>query len=49
MIDIFLAGDNAVVIAMAARRTPKRQRVKAILFGAPAAILIRVAVNILMW
>ncbi len=48
LIDIVLAGDNAVVIAMAARTLPKRQRFNAILFGAAAAILIRVGVTIVV-
>ncbi len=48
LIDIVLAGDNAVVIAMAARTLPKRQRFKAILFGAMAAIVIRVAVTVVV-
>ncbi len=48
LIDIVLAGDNAVVIAMAARTLPKRQRFKAILFGALAAILIRVGVTVVV-
>ncbi len=48
LIDIVLAGDNAVVIAMAARTLPKRQRTKAIFFGAAAAIVIRVAVTIVV-
>ncbi len=48
VIDIALAGDNAVVIAMAAHTLPKHQRYKAIAFGAAAAILIRVAVTIVV-
>lgn len=41
-IDIVLAGDNAVVIALAARSLPVEQQRKAIIYGAGAAILIRV-------
>lgn len=41
-IDVVLSGDNAVVIAMAAHRLPLRQRRMAILFGAAAAIALRV-------
>jgi len=37
-----LAGDNAVVIAMALRSLPPEQRRKDILFGAAAAVLLRV-------
>jgi YjbE family integral membrane protein len=42
LIDLILAGDNAVVIAMAVRALPKAQRRKGILFGASAAVLLRV-------
>lgn len=41
-IDIVLAGDNAVVIALAARSLPVEQQRKAIIYGAGAAILIRI-------
>jgi YjbE family integral membrane protein len=42
LIDLILAGDNAVVIAMAVRSLPKSQRKKGIIFGAGAAIGLRV-------
>jgi YjbE family integral membrane protein len=42
IIDLILAGDNAVVIAMAVRSLPKEQRRKGILFGSGAAVLLRV-------
>lgn len=42
VIDLILAGDNAVVIAMAVRSLPQEQRRKGILFGAGAAVLLRV-------
>ena len=45
VIDITLAGDNAVVIAMAARRLPHDRRRKAIFFGALAAVVVRVALT----
>lgn len=48
LIDLVLAGDNAVVIAMAVRSLPKEQRFKAILFGAGAAILLRVALTVVI-
>jgi YjbE family integral membrane protein len=48
LIDLVLAGDNAVVIAMAVRSLPKEQRFKGILFGAGAAILLRVALTIIV-
>ncbi len=43
MIDLILAGDNAVVIAMAVRLLPKKQRFWGILLGAGAAVTLRVA------
>jgi YjbE family integral membrane protein len=42
IIDLILAGDNAVVIAMAVRSLPREQRKKGIIFGAAAAVLLRV-------
>ncbi|MHC1742240.1 MAG: TerC family protein [Syntrophobacteraceae bacterium] len=42
IIDLILAGDNAVVIALAVRSLPKEQRRKGILFGSGAAVLLRV-------
>jgi len=42
LIDLILAGDNAVVIAMAVRSLPPKQRKKGIIFGAGAAVLLRV-------
>jgi len=45
LIDLILAGDNAVVIAMAVRSLPHEQRKKGILFGAAAAVLLRVVLT----
>jgi YjbE family integral membrane protein len=45
IIDLILAGDNAVVIALAVRSLPKAQRTKGILFGAGAAVLLRVVLT----
>ena len=42
IIDLILAGDNAVVIAMAVRSLPHEQRKKGIFYGAGAAVLLRV-------
>ncbi|MBI5665461.1 MAG: TerC family protein [Nitrospirae bacterium] len=42
IIDLILAGDNAVVIAMAVRSLPLEQRKKGIFYGAGAAVLLRV-------
>jgi len=46
LIDLLLAGDNALVIALAARSLPPRQRQLGILFGAGTAVLLRVALTI---
>ncbi len=45
LIDLLLAGDNAVVIAMAVRGLPPAQRRKGIVFGAMAAVLLRVVLT----
>jgi YjbE family integral membrane protein len=41
-IDLVLAGDNAIVIGMAAAGLPKEQRRKAILIGVAAATVLRI-------
>lgn len=45
-IDLMLAGDNALVIAVAVRALPKPQRRAALVFGAGAAIALRVALTV---
>lgn len=45
LIDLILAGDNAVIIAMAVRSLPRKQRQKGILFGSGAAVLLRVVLT----
>lgn len=40
-IDLVLAGDNAVVIALASRKLPQQQRTQAIYWGTFGAIIIR--------
>lgn len=42
LIDIVLAGDNAVVIGMAASRVPVVQRARVIFWGLAAAVVIRI-------
>ena len=42
LIDIVLAGDNAVVIALAVRQLDQRQRRLGIVLGASMAVLLRV-------
>ena len=44
-IDIVLAGDNAVVIALAVRGLAPRQRMLGILLGAGAAVVLRVGLT----
>ena len=44
-IDIILAGDNAVVIALAVRNLPARQRLLGIVLGAGAAVVLRVGLT----
>lgn len=41
IIDLVLAGDNAIVIGMAARNLPKKQQKQAIVWGTLGAIIIR--------
>jgi len=45
LIDLMLAGDNAVVIAMAVRTLPRSQRLKGSAFGAGAAVSLRVGLT----
>ncbi len=42
IIDLVLAGDNAVVIGLAAAGLPREQRTKAILVGIVAATVLRI-------
>jgi len=45
-INIILSGDNAVVIALAARSLPPHQQKKAVLWGAGAAVGMRIVLTI---
>lgn len=45
-VNILLSGDNAVVIALAARNLPADQRKKAVLGGSAAAIVMRVVLTV---
>ena len=45
-INIILSGDNAVVIALAARSLPVEQQKKAILFGSGAAVALRIVLTV---
>jgi YjbE family integral membrane protein len=48
LIDLVLAGDNAVVIAMAVRNLPTKQRLWGIALGAGAAVVVRVIATFLV-
>jgi YjbE family integral membrane protein len=48
VIDIVLAGDNAIVIALAARTLPSHLQKRAILWGAVGAIAVRSALTVLV-
>lgn len=45
-INIILSGDNAVVIALAARSLPPEQQKKAVLFGSGAAVVLRIGLTV---
>ncbi|WP_213957198.1 TerC family protein [Variovorax sp. dw_954] len=45
-INIILSGDNAVVIALAARSLPPQQQKKAVMFGSGAAVVLRIVLTV---
>ena len=45
-INIILSGDNAVVIALAARSLPAEQQKKAVFLGSAAAVVLRIALTV---
>ena len=45
-INIILSGDNAVVIALAARSLPAQQQRKAVMFGSGAAVVLRIVLTV---
>lgn len=47
-IDLILAGDNAIVIGLAARNLPKEQQKKAVIWGTVGAVGIRVIATLLV-
>jgi YjbE family integral membrane protein len=50
MIDLVLGGDNAIVIALASRNLPAKQRDKAIIYGTALAIVVRVCFTLVaLW
>jgi YjbE family integral membrane protein len=48
IIDLVLAGDNAIVIALAARTLPKELQAKAIIWGTVGAIAVRIAMTLIV-
>jgi predicted tellurium resistance membrane protein TerC len=48
MIDLVLAGDNAIVIALAARNLPPSLRTKAVVWGTAGAIAVRTAMTLIV-
>src|SRR5690349_6868017 len=45
-VNVILSGDNAVVIALAARPLPAQQQKKAVFWGAGAAVILRIILTI---
>src|SRR5512132_3890218 len=45
-VNIVLSGDNAVVIALAARSLPPKQQKQAIIWGSAAAIVMRIILTL---
>jgi len=45
-VNIILSGDNAVVIALAARSLPARRQTQAVIWGAGAAVVLRIILTI---
>ena len=45
-INIILSGDNAVVIALAARSLPAQQQKKAVMLGSGAAVVLRIVLTV---
>ena len=48
VIDLVLAGDNAIVIALAARNVPKHLQKRAILWGTAGAIVVRTSMTLIV-
>jgi len=48
VIDLVLAGDNAIVIALAARKLPQHLQMRAVVWGTGGAIAVRVAMTLIV-
>src|SRR5574339_377631 len=46
LVNIVLSGDNAVVIALAARSLPPKQQKQAVLWGSGAAVVMRIVLTV---
>ncbi|HEY3075949.1 MAG TPA: TerC family protein, partial [Burkholderiales bacterium] len=50
VIDLVLAGDNAIVIALAARNLPQPLQRRAVVWGALGAVLVRASLTVgVLW
>lgn len=47
-IDLLLAGDNAIVIGLAARNLPKEMQSRAVIWGTAGAVIIRIVATMLV-
>ena len=47
-IDLMLAGDNAIVIALAARNVPQHLQKRAIIWGMVGAIAVRISMTVIV-
>lgn len=47
-LDLILAGDNAIVIGLAARNLPEKTQKKAIIYGTAGAVILRIIATILV-
>jgi len=45
IVNLILSGDNALLIAMAVRSLPKKQRLRGIAFGVGAAVILRIVLT----
>src|SRR5436305_7285915 len=45
-VNVILSGDNAVVIALAARSLPPQQQTKAVFWGSGAAVVLRILLTV---
>ena len=50
VIDLVLAGDNAIVIALAARNLPKELQRRAVIWGTAGAVVVRASLTVaVLW